>query len=254
MNRIIQLSSMNLLFRRSLNTLAVKLKAVDNRIYFDLPIDESKKCRVFPHPMQSLRMENLQQIVEEECSEKVINAYNNLGYISQDTKLINLIDEPFTIKCQSLEVTFDASEIHHLIPYLNRSTDDNFRIKETNKTELQTKFNKMDTIRKQIDIVARSSINRKLWMYFTLMGFQTGILARWTWWDYSWDVVEPMTYFLAYGTCIAWYSFFLLSHKDLNFDSFAEGTYLRSFYSEACRRGFNVDHYNQLVTQLEDTK
>jgi hypothetical protein len=29
---------------------------------------------------------------------------------------------------------------------------------------------------------------------------QFGLLARLTWWEYSWDIMEPITYFVTYGT------------------------------------------------------
>ena len=31
------------------------------------------------------------------------------------------------------------------------------------------------------------------------MCLQFGILARLTWWEYSWDIMEPVTYFITYG-------------------------------------------------------
>ena len=31
------------------------------------------------------------------------------------------------------------------------------------------------------------------------MVFQWSALARLTWWEYSWDIMEPVTYFITYG-------------------------------------------------------
>lgn len=41
-----------------------------------------------------------------------------------------------------------------------------------------------------------------------LMGLQFGFFARLTWWEYSWDVMEPVTYFATYGAIIAMYAYF----------------------------------------------
>lgn len=45
------------------------------------------------------------------------------------------------------------------------------------------------------------------------MGIQFGVLARLTWWEYSWDIMEPVTYFVTYGTTIAMYAYFVLTKQ-----------------------------------------
>lgn len=51
------------------------------------------------------------------------------------------------------------------------------------------------------------------------MATQFGILARLTWWEYSWDIMEPVTYFITYGTAMAMYAYFVLTrqvrHKEI---------------------------------------
>lgn len=45
------------------------------------------------------------------------------------------------------------------------------------------------------------------------MATQFGILARLTWWEYSWDIMEPVTYFITYGTAMAMYAYFVLTRQ-----------------------------------------
>ena len=40
-----------------------------------------------------------------------------------------------------------------------------------------------------------------------------GILARLTWWEYSWDIMEPVTYFVTYGTAMAAYGYFVVTKQ-----------------------------------------
>lgn len=43
---------------------------------------------------------------------------------------------------------------------------------------------------------------RTLLMQYGILGgmcVQAGILARLTWFEYSWDIMEPVTYFITYG-------------------------------------------------------
>ena len=46
-----------------------------------------------------------------------------------------------------------------------------------------------------------------------MMGLQFGVLARLTWWEYSWDIMEPVTYFVTYGTTIAMYAYYVCTKQ-----------------------------------------
>lgn len=52
-----------------------------------------------------------------------------------------------------------------------------------------------------------------VWGGLAMMGVQFGVLARLTWWEYSWDIMEPVTYFVTYGTTMALYAYFVLTNK-----------------------------------------
>lgn len=52
-----------------------------------------------------------------------------------------------------------------------------------------------------------------------MMSVQFGILARLTWWEYSWDIMEPVTYFVTYGTAMAAYAYYCLTKQVLRFDT-----------------------------------
>jgi hypothetical protein len=51
------------------------------------------------------------------------------------------------------------------------------------------------------------------WLGLGAMGFQFGLLARLTWYEYSWDIMEPVTYFVTYGTSMCMYAYYVLSKK-----------------------------------------
>lgn len=52
-----------------------------------------------------------------------------------------------------------------------------------------------------------------IWLGLGLMSVQVGILARLTWFDYSWDIVEPISYFVSYAAVIGVYAYFVLTRK-----------------------------------------
>ena len=53
---------------------------------------------------------------------------------------------------------------------------------------------------------------------YSLVIGQFGILARLTWWEYSWDIMEPVTYFVTYGTAIGAYCYFVLTKQEYLFN------------------------------------
>lgn len=51
------------------------------------------------------------------------------------------------------------------------------------------------------------------WVGLGLMGTQFGFMARLTWWEYSWDVMEPVTYFVGYATAIAMFAYYVITRQ-----------------------------------------
>jgi len=45
------------------------------------------------------------------------------------------------------------------------------------------------------------------------MGTQFGFFARLTWCEYSWDIMEPVTYFAGYATAIAMFSYYVITRQ-----------------------------------------
>lgn len=68
-------------------------------------------------------------------------------------------------------------------------------------------------VRNDIELVAHKRSNWLAWAGLGLMSVQFGILARLTWWEYSWDIMEPVTYFVTYGTVMATYAYFVLTKE-----------------------------------------
>jgi len=84
------------------------------------------------------------------------------------------------------------------------------------------------------------------------MGTQFGFLARLVWWEYSWDIMEPITYFVTYGTAIIMYSYFVCVRSDYNFETARDRWCARRFHKLANRSGFDVARYNTIVEKRKE--
>ena len=45
------------------------------------------------------------------------------------------------------------------------------------------------------------------------MCLQFGVLSRLTWCEYSWDIIEPVTYFIGYGTLLSMYAYYIVTRQ-----------------------------------------
>lgn len=68
-------------------------------------------------------------------------------------------------------------------------------------------------LKEEVTIVADKKTSYLTWVGLGLMGVQFGVLARLTWWEYSWDIMEPVTYFVTYGTAMAAYAYYCLTKQ-----------------------------------------
>jgi len=95
---------------------------------------------------------------------------------------------------------------------------------------------------------------RTLLMQYGILGgmcVQAGILARLTWFEYSWDIMEPVTYFITYGTMIGLYGFYILSKTEPEYDQYETRLRLKYTHKFAPEVGFNIQEFNGKVRRLE---
>jgi len=101
-------------------------------------------------------------------------------------------------------------------------------------------------------LVAKVEAKTKAMQYGILayMVFQWSALARLTWWEYSWDIMEPVTYFITYGTSVALYGFYVLSKTAPNYDSYEQRLKLLYTHKIAPSMTLDIPDYNQKMRRL----
>ncbi|MCL7035285.1 hypothetical protein MKW94_005856 [Papaver nudicaule] len=110
----------------------------------------------------------------------------------------------------------------------------------------KTEFESMEKEKEIIDSKAELLVKRELWSGLGLLVFQTAGFMRLTFWELSWDVMEPICFFVTSVYFMAGYAFFLRTSKDPSFEGFFQSRFgakqkkLIKFYK------FDVERYNEL--------
>lgn len=117
--------------------------------------------------------------------------------------------------------------------------------------DLQMQIAPLEEMKLRLESKASVSTNYLSWLGLGLMGLQFGILARLTWWEYSWDIMEPVTYFVTYGTSMAMFAYYLLTKQEYIFPDVRDRQFLIRFYKLARKERLNVAQYNHLRDAID---
>ncbi|CAD5216115.1 unnamed protein product [Bursaphelenchus xylophilus] len=120
--------------------------------------------------------------------------------------------------------------------------------------EIQLKLEPLEKIRIQLEQECEHYSNQVLWGGLITMGIQTGIFARLTWIDYSWDIVEPCTYFATFSTVIATFGYYIYTKQSFEYDSAQQRVFTQQFHKRAKKAKFDIKEYNQLKSLEHEIK
>uniref|UniRef100_A0A915Q135 Calcium uniporter protein n=1 Tax=Setaria digitata TaxID=48799 RepID=A0A915Q135_9BILA len=111
---------------------------------------------------------------------------------------------------------------------------------------VQAELKPLVQIKAEIDAFCKRRAQRILWLTLGAMGFQAGFLARLTWWEYSWDTMEPITYFATYATLIASFAYYLYTNQYYNYNDHKRRAMSLYFHKQAARSNFDISRFNEL--------
>ncbi|XP_048419746.1 calcium uniporter protein, mitochondrial isoform X2 [Stegostoma tigrinum] len=112
--------------------------------------------------------------------------------------------------------------------------------------ELHAQIEPLEKIKLELARKAEKRSSWVLWGGMAFMATQFGILARLTWWEYSWDIMEPVTYFITYGSAMAMYAYFVITRQEYIYPDAKDRQYLHFFHRGAQKMQFDIAKYNQL--------
>ncbi|XP_052197939.1 calcium uniporter protein 2, mitochondrial-like [Diospyros lotus] len=104
----------------------------------------------------------------------------------------------------------------------------------------------MEEQKAAIDGKAESLVRLELWGGLGYLVVQTAAFMRLTFWELSWDVMEPICFYVTSIYCMAGYAFFLRTSKEPSFEGFFQSRFNAKQTRLMKRQNFDVARYNEL--------
>ncbi|KQK10314.1 calcium uniporter protein 6, mitochondrial isoform X2 [Brachypodium distachyon] len=116
------------------------------------------------------------------------------------------------------------------------------------KEELKQLQTKLEDINK----LAHKQVRRILWSGLGFLITQVGLFFRLTFWEFSWDVMEPITFFTTTTGLVVGYAYFLITSRDPTYRDFMERLFQSRQRKLIQRQNFNLERYLELQRCCKD--
>ncbi|XP_041949965.1 calcium uniporter protein, mitochondrial-like [Alosa sapidissima] len=234
-----------------------------------------EKCLFYLRPMLMTVSDFIQDLQTEDPGitaaavlttegEKVACTTSIDTLLSKDFKLV-INDAVYNVQSSYKELSshehaLGMKDVKHVVHLLHTALHqpDHHILKERELLEkldgIKQELSPLEKVKAQLVRNAELRSSRAVWMGMALLSVQGGALAWLTWWVYSWDVMEPVTYFITYTTSIGVFAYYVLTKQDYVYPDAKDRQFLQYFHKGAKKAKFNVDKYNQLKGDLAEVE
>ncbi|KAG2669764.1 hypothetical protein I3760_14G049200 [Carya illinoinensis] len=100
--------------------------------------------------------------------------------------------------------------------------------------------------KEEIDVLAHKQVRRILWTGLGIAVVQVGLFFRLTFWEYSWDVMEPIAFFTTTTGIVIGYAYFLFTSRDPTYQDLMKRLFLARQRKLIKKHDFNCQRYKEL--------
>ncbi|XP_021563072.1 calcium uniporter regulatory subunit MCUb, mitochondrial [Carlito syrichta] len=115
---------------------------------------------------------------------------------------------------------------------------------------LKEQLQPLEQVKARIEAHSEAKTYGLLWAGLALLSVQGGALAWLTWWVYSWDIMEPVTYFITFANSMVFFAYFLVTRQDYTYSAVKSRQFLQFFHKKSKQQHFDVEQYNKLKQDL----
>ncbi|KAJ9562222.1 hypothetical protein OSB04_007382 [Centaurea solstitialis] len=109
-----------------------------------------------------------------------------------------------------------------------------------------TELESMERWKSAIDDKAERLVRRELWGGLGYLVVQTAAFMRLTFWELSWDVMEPICFYVTSAYFMVGYAFFIRTSREPSFEGFFQSRFRVKQMKVMKMEGFDVEKYIRL--------
>ncbi|KAJ7624492.1 DUF607-domain-containing protein [Roridomyces roridus] len=114
---------------------------------------------------------------------------------------------------------------------------------------IERQLRDMEELKRACDHEAKRGARRMATAGFGLLAVYWGGVARLTFWDYGWDVMEPITYLSGLSTVMAGYLWFLYQGREVSYSSVLDRSIDSRRETLYKARGFDIEQWLDLSSE-----
>lgn len=100
--------------------------------------------------------------------------------------------------------------------------------------------------KEEIDMLAHRQVRRILWCGLGFSILLIGLFFRLTFWEFSWDVMEPIAFFSTTAGIILGYAYFLFTARDPTYQDLMKRLFLSRQRKLFKRHNFDINKFKEL--------
>ncbi|KAI0321534.1 hypothetical protein OF83DRAFT_1051124 [Amylostereum chailletii] len=148
----------------------------------------------------------------------------------------------------------EASDQEHIITVEVPSFADRTRFLRLRLKRISKEIENMEGMKTQCDREAHRGAQRMAIGGLGMLVVYWGGVARLTFWDYGWDVMEPITYLSGLSTVICGYLWFLYQGREVSYSSILDRSVSSRRAALYKSRGIDIDHWNDLLAEARSLR
>lgn len=113
--------------------------------------------------------------------------------------------------------------------------------------ELKTLLKKKE----EIDMLAHKQVRRILWTGLGASVIIVGLFFRLTFWEFSWDVMEPVAFFGTTSGLVVGYAYFLFTAKDPTYQDLMQSLFSSRQRKLFKKHNFDINRFMELQKQCK---
>jgi hypothetical protein len=116
------------------------------------------------------------------------------------------------------------------------------------------RLKEMEGLKKTCDHEAHKGARRMAVSGFGVLVLYWGTVARLTFWDLGWDVMEPVTYLSGLSTVICGYLWFLYQGREVSYSSVLDRSISARRQAQYAAHGFDIEQWVDLLSEAKALK